>query len=356
MLNLNPDIYPPAKIHTILQQISLNIFVEASLILVLFTIRRFKPKMFSSTLVLTLFIELFLFARGNLITAPIDKLQVPTPPVNIDSSSRYLSTSDTLPYIGPSVYWNHLRVRQPFAPDLSNQELIRFNRLQQEISMYPANLNIFHRLHNASGYSAVVLNNYAQYWNSQLINSVAIPSLQDSRLDNLAVNYLITGYPDDFVADLPSFIQINSQPAIYQSQQPRPFAWFTSGKGSVQIISQTPEKIVLNTSSTQPDQLILSQSLYPGWRLSIDNRSSTIEAYQNTFQSTLLDPGHHTITFSYRPTSVKIGALISFTTLIILIFITQCPHQELPSLFSTGTVTKTHSNASRPLPSLRRSA
>ncbi len=339
MLNLNPQIYPPLKIQAIIKLITTNFIFELTvLFLFLFFIRL---KKFKKTYLIHLLIiaELFFLTTGNLFTIHKNLLDFNLP---IDfKNSRYLSTADTVDYYGLHVYWNHLRVRQPFAPDLSDSELDNFDRLTKEINQLPGNLNIFTRDYNASGYSAVVLKNYAKFFNSSIINSVAIKDLNDPRLEQIGVNYIVTGYPDDQLRNNPGFTQINSSPAIYQTRSPSPRAYFQSKTGQVEMTRHQPGYVSLNTKNPQHDTLVLADSFYPGWTAAIDSQPTIISPYLDAFQSIQVPSGEHTITFSYRPRSVTIGFIITSLTLIISISLILWPNQKLDSLFSTGTVKKT---------------
>jgi len=330
---LDPNIYTPEKINLIVKTLVTNVGIEVGLLLLLSFCWKFRRKWFEFVLILVVLVELFLFGRGNLITAPLEVAQVSTVFPNF-GMDRYISSSDVQDFTGPHVYWNHLRVRQPFGPELDETELVSFNRLSKEVSMLPANLNTFNKKYNVSGYSAVVLENYANYWHSEEINSVDIQSLDDYRLRNLGVKYIITGFPQDYAANLDSHNKIwDEEVKVYQNDHVLNRA-FIKGAGSVTLNSYTPTTINLEVHNQQSDQLVLTDSWYPGWKAYIDGQETDILPFETAFRQIDLESGVHQVTFRYEPDSVKIGTAITLATFIICCVVLLWPKNLKLPLFS----------------------
>lgn len=66
-------------------------------------------------------------------------------------------------------------------------------------------------------------------------------------------------------------------------------------------------------------KLIWSEVYSKGWNLEVDGKKAGIALFENTFISTDLLPGAHTIKFSYKPAVFKLGSLISILTLMAVI-------------------------------------
>jgi len=339
MITLNPTVYPPAKINAIIHLITSNLTIEFVLITIFLWAIKGKPKFIGPLAIGIITLDLFLFATGNIFTAPVSTFQLQAPPINL-GVSRYLSISDALDYLGPHVYWNHLRVRSPFAPDLSNQELENFLALKHEISLMPGNINMFYSWSNVSGYSAVVLNSYANYWQSQRINSVTINNLDDPRLSQMGVNFIVTDTIRPYPALTTGFKIISTNPLIYQRLQPTPRAWFESGRGKVTITNYKPELVDISTNNPSSDSLVLSDSFYPGWQATIDGQLVIINAYQHAFRSIAVPAGSHQIRFSYHSQSATIGATLSLIFALILLILISCQNHKSLSLFLTGMGSK----------------
>jgi hypothetical protein len=67
-----------------------------------------------------------------------------------------------------------------------------------------------------------------------------------------------------------------------------------------------------------PGKFVLVEQFYPGWRAFIDAHPTPIERSDGTFQSIAVPAGVHTVSFLYRPTSVRIGAAVSLLSLTSL--------------------------------------
>lgn len=315
---LDPNLYTPEKLRIILTNTSSNLVVELLLVVILYLIWKHRRHWLSSAVIATITLELFIFGRGNLLMAPLPSLEH-TNTIPDAGLGRVISTSDVQEYVGPHVYWNHLRVRQPFAPDLSDSELKSYTRLSREVNQLPSNLNMFDRLYTVSGYSAVVLENYARYWLSTEINSVAIPGVSDSRLSSLGVEYIITGYPEDYVARLDNFELIAESPVrVYRNQSVLPRA-FIRRAGTSSISSYQPHRVVIETENMQADHLVLTDAYYPGWRVFVDGSETEVAVFDQAFRQVTLSPGAHQVEFRYQPDSVRIGAYLSGVSFVVTV-------------------------------------
>jgi uncharacterized membrane protein YfhO len=84
-------------------------------------------------------------------------------------------------------------------------------------------------------------------------------------------------------------------------------------------------------TSNKPSLLILTDSIYPGWRATIDG--ADVEIYQTdvNFRGVMVPEGEHIVNFSYEPRSQKLGIIFSIFGLLCLIvlgFVTRLGHQE----------------------------
>lgn len=340
----NISIYGPQGTEIILTNILVNLLIEGVFVVVLLWIWKQKRKLFLQALLLVVTCELFLFGRGNILTTNQEIFEndaiYPTFGIN-----RYVTTSEVQDYVGPHIYWNHLRVRQPFAPDLTDEELKSFERLSKEISMLPGNINVIDNRYNASGYSAVVLESYAKYWDSDYVNSVSIKDINDYRLDLLGVKYIVTGYPDDYVQGTEHVLRIQlGEVSVYQNKQALERAFIKSG-GTVEIQSYEPTRVRLNVLNQFSDSFTFTDSLYPGWKAYVDGTQTPIKPFEQAFRQIDLEPGNHQVEFRYQPDSVKIGALISGVFVILTSIILLWPQKtSSPLLFLIGMVKKIRLN------------
>ena len=105
---------------------------------------------------------------------------------------------------------------------------------------------------------------------------------------------------------------------IYENGQARPRAYLISGEGEVAIDSYRAGKITLLVTAETPATLFLSEANYPGWKFVIDGGVTKYPRPQAIFCATELAAGTHRVEFVYDPWSLKIGAVISGLTVLLL--------------------------------------
>lgn len=81
--------------------------------------------------------------------------------------------------------------------------------------------------------------------------------------------------------------------------------------GRARIAAYERERVLIEASAERPSLLVLSDLHYPGWRASVDGREVTVERVDYAFRGVRLDPGRHTVEFTYRPLSWRVGWLVS---------------------------------------------
>lgn len=92
----------------------------------------------------------------------------------------------------------------------------------------------------------------------------------------------------------------------------------TSATGSAQVVEYSPNKVTVQTQAAGPKLLFLSDSYYPGWQVAIDGQPAKILRADYAFRAVALPPGQHQVVFEYNPISLKLGAMVSFLSLLTL--------------------------------------
>lgn len=87
--------------------------------------------------------------------------------------------------------------------------------------------------------------------------------------------------------------------------------------GAVEIINDTGEKIELKVDSPDDSFLVLTDTYYSGWQAFVDGEEAEVLKANYAFRAVKVPPGKHRVVFVYQPRSLKSGALISTSTLII---------------------------------------
>jgi hypothetical protein len=79
------------------------------------------------------------------------------------------------------------------------------------------------------------------------------------------------------------------------------------------------QRVVIQANASRAGWLVLNDTYYPGWKASVDGRSVDIRPANTAFRAIPVAAGRHTITFSYRPLSVIVGAIVSALALLLIV-------------------------------------
>ncbi len=99
---------------------------------------------------------------------------------------------------------------------------------------------------------------------------------------------------------------------------------------TVQVEFPSETQVRLQTRSTQPSFLVLSDVFYPGWQAYIDGKPAHIFQTNYIFRGVQLPAGDHTVTFSFRPLSFAIGCGISGASFALLLYIAFTDRRSKP--------------------------
>lgn len=86
----------------------------------------------------------------------------------------------------------------------------------------------------------------------------------------------------------------------------------------VHIAAYRDNRVELQVRAAAPAFVVCSDTWYPGWHASIDGRDTPLYRANLAFRGVAVPAGEHHITFSYSPTRLLPGALVTFTTLLLL--------------------------------------
>jgi hypothetical protein len=84
------------------------------------------------------------------------------------------------------------------------------------------------------------------------------------------------------------------------------------------VTDYKPDRAVIKTSSPGPARLILTDLMYPGWKVSVDGVDADAIEAEGMFRAVDLPAGTHTIVWSYRPLSLYLGAIVSALAILLL--------------------------------------
>ena len=81
----------------------------------------------------------------------------------------------------------------------------------------------------------------------------------------------------------------------------------------------SPHRITVSTETETPGFLVISETWYPGWKAYDNGKEIKIYKADYVLRAVYLDKGNHKVDFVFEPKSLKIGFLITVTSLIIVL-------------------------------------
>ena len=87
----------------------------------------------------------------------------------------------------------------------------------------------------------------------------------------------------------------------------------------------TNSHILIKTTSNIDSYLVVLDSFYPGWKALIDGSETTIHRTNYNFRGVFLPKGIHNVEFVYFPKSLEYGIIISVVSLVIIILLLTKP-------------------------------
>lgn len=84
----------------------------------------------------------------------------------------------------------------------------------------------------------------------------------------------------------------------------------------VRTVTQTPEEDTFTFSTSTVAYLVIGTPAFPGWTADLDGRPTPIQQMAGVFPTIKVGPGLHTLSYTYAPSSVRIGAMLSVVGLL----------------------------------------
>jgi hypothetical protein len=81
------------------------------------------------------------------------------------------------------------------------------------------------------------------------------------------------------------------------------------------IRSYRASEVVVEANAARDGYLVLTDTFYPGWKVSVDGRPGRIYPANYLFRAVPLEAGQHRVRFRYDPPAFKIGAAVTLMSL-----------------------------------------
>jgi hypothetical protein len=115
-------------------------------------------------------------------------------------------------------------------------------------------------------------------------------------------------YGSDDLAQV-AFVE-EPMPSGFSAEDPLP-----AGGGSARFLRDDPEHLVIEVDAPARGFLVLADQYFPGWRATVNGASAPIQRVNQMFRLVEVPAGVSRVEFRYRPTSVAVGAALSFVSL-----------------------------------------
>lgn len=93
----------------------------------------------------------------------------------------------------------------------------------------------------------------------------------------------------------------------------------SDGVGTASVVHYDDHRVEIRTVADERRLLVLTDVHYPGWEVAIDGQPASLYRANFAFRAVSVPAGSHTVTFEYRPGSVRVGLAISLGALLMLV-------------------------------------
>jgi hypothetical protein len=91
--------------------------------------------------------------------------------------------------------------------------------------------------------------------------------------------------------------------------------------GAARILADDPGNVMVEVDAPSAQLLVLSESFHDGWRVSIDEQTSTVERVNGDFLGVVVPPGPHDVRFQFRPLHLTAGRWLSIGGLAVALLL-----------------------------------
>jgi hypothetical protein len=100
---------------------------------------------------------------------------------------------------------------------------------------------------------------------------------------------------------------------------------------SVSVLGYQPQRVELKATLERPGLVILADTYYPGWHLTIDGRPAPIFRANRVMRGAAVPGGEHQLVYTYEPASFRIGAMVSLAGGFVLLVLAGSCRQRRPA-------------------------
>ncbi len=92
-----------------------------------------------------------------------------------------------------------------------------------------------------------------------------------------------------------------------------------AASGAAALVAAEPERIIVETDAVRPGILVLTDTFYPGWRVTVDGAPASLLRANYLFRGVYVPAGAHRVEFTYHPAPFQRGLLVSSLALAVVL-------------------------------------
>lgn len=115
--------------------------------------------------------------------------------------------------------------------------------------------------------------------------------------------------------DLSKVTLLSGTPSQEASIRPVLQARTAAQPAMAQIVTSSPDHVVIQANAPSPAVLVLADTVHPGWTCAVDGHPSEMLVADGFMRATPVSAGNHAVVFRYRPTSFLLGLYGSLVAL-----------------------------------------
>jgi uncharacterized membrane protein YfhO len=130
-------------------------------------------------------------------------------------------------------------------------------------------------------------------------------------LDELGVKYILS--LRELSDPRLELVKFSENVFVYQNRAAQPrCVWqgATAQRKLVSLTEESPQTLSANTDAAESGSLLLSDSSFPGWRVSVDGAAQEMKS-SAVQRSVALEQGQRNVWFVYFPTTFRVGLFLS---------------------------------------------
>ncbi len=110
----------------------------------------------------------------------------------------------------------------------------------------------------------------------------------------------------------------------------RPLPADASVSGTARIVTDFPERVVVDVKADGPAYLFLADTFDPGWSATVDGHPAPIRPAYVAFRAVYVPRGDHTVVFTYRPAGFDLGLGLSGCGILLGLLFWFLPASAVP--------------------------